>query len=90
MSAPVPYDFIAAIEDAAPGIVVQREMIDAVAAAWLQNGRVALTAPEIVDLVGPLPDYPTGLPRWPDQYGGMPDPRGWTRLADDKIVRGFP
>lgn len=90
MSAPVPYDFIAAIEDAAPGIVVQREMIDAVADAWEENGRVALTAETIIALVGPLPDYPTGLPRWPDQYGGMPDPRGWTRLLNDKVVRGGP
>ena len=80
------YDFISAIELAAPGVVVQEADIDAVSLAWAINGFVALTSAQIIALVGPLPTSPDALPRFPDAYGGMTTPQGWSRSWPDTVV----
>lgn len=81
----VNYDFIAAIEAAAPGVVIQRANLDAVSAAWLANNQVALSTAAIVALVGPLPAYPTGMKRFPDSN---PAPDGWSIVQNDTVVTG--
>ncbi|HEV2673390.1 MAG TPA: hypothetical protein VGV37_02545 [Aliidongia sp.] len=57
------YDLVAAIDIAAPGIVLQRESLDAVADAYVAGGSVPLTNAQIVAIAGPLPPVPTSIPR---------------------------
>lgn len=84
---PDTYDYIALIERYVPGRVVQREDIEALSLAYELADYQPLTEAEIYALVGPSPDYPTSLPRFPDGYGGMPSPDGWSILSDGKVVR---
>ena len=69
------WDMLAAIDVAAPGIVVTRELLDAVAEAFAANDYQALTASEIVAIVGPLPSYPSGLVRISDSNPAID---GWS------------
>jgi hypothetical protein len=76
MNGPDPsYDLIAAIDRAAPGVVLQREIIDGCAAAYAAGGYVPLTDAQIVAVIGPLPVAPTSIP-YRDKYsddGSIPE-----------------
>jgi hypothetical protein len=108
--APVPnYDLLGAIDRLFPGVVVQRNLVDAannrllVKGAALDSSDVAAilaaanaldagqALPAYVPTTEPdysttLPTYPAGLPRFPDAYGGMTSPDGWSRTWAGKVV----
>ena len=50
-----PYDLVAAFDSLAPGLVLQRADLDAVAAAYAANGFQPLTSAQMIAAVGPLP-----------------------------------
>lgn len=69
MARPDPaYDLVAAIETAAPGVVLQRAIVDGCAAAYALGGYVPLTTAQIIAVTGPLPAPVTSIPRC-DRYG---------------------
>jgi hypothetical protein len=57
------YDYIAVIDLLAPGVVLQREILDGVSAAYAANNFQPLTQAQVVAVTGPLPSYPTTLKR---------------------------
>ena len=64
MSGPDPnYDLVAAIDTLAPGIVLQRDILDGCAAAYAAGGYRPLTAAQIVAVTGPLPAPLTRIKR---------------------------
>ena len=48
------------------GISPNRAMNDAIMAAWIAGGKVALTQAQYLAITGPAPVYPTTLKRYPD------------------------
>lgn len=72
---PRDWDPLSAIDSAAPGLVVTRERLDAVQAAYVAGGLQPLTAAAIVAIVGPLPPYPSGLVRLADSNPAID---GWS------------
>lgn len=67
MSAPDPnYDVLSAFDTFAPGVVLQRATWDALNEQYAANGYTPLTQAQVVAIAGPLPTYPTTLPRYPD------------------------
>lgn len=63
MSAPDPtYDLIAAFDEAAPGVLLQRDILDGLAAAYAAGAYGRLSTPEIIAVTGPLPTPLTGIP----------------------------
>lgn len=65
------YDLIAAIDLYAPGVILQREVQDGVAAAYEANLCTPVTEAQVLAVTGPLPVAPTELPRFADSN---PDP----------------
>ena len=57
------YDLISIFDTLAPGVVMQRQFLDGLAAAWALNGYKPLTQAQVVAVTGPLPTAPTSLPR---------------------------
>jgi hypothetical protein len=83
------YDLPGAIETLAPGVVVQREMVDAVDIAYAANGYQALTSAQVIaalqtpppsDTVKTLANAPTLPVVFPVQP--PPYPTGLPRFAD--------
>lgn len=69
-TAPDPrYDYQALVTG---GIVLQRQIVDCLAAAYAANGYTPLTQAQIDACTGPQPAYPASLPRFPDSN---PPPR---------------
>jgi hypothetical protein len=81
-------DYIALIEQYAPGVVVQREMIDALSLAYQLANFAPITSAQVLAIVGTLPVYPTSMPRFPDANGGMESPDGWSIVDGDMVVTG--
>jgi hypothetical protein len=72
MTRPDPsYDLIAAIDRYAPGLILQRAVLDGVAAAYVAGGYVPVTQAQVLAVTGPLPVAPTSLRRFADSN---PDP----------------
>ncbi len=66
-SAPDPqYDVLGAFDMWAQGVVLQRPILDALEAQYAANGFTPLTEAQVIAIAGPLPPYPTSLPRFPD------------------------
>lgn len=57
------WDPIAAIDTLAPGVVLQRSILDAVVAAWIANNYQPLTQAQIIAITGPLPPFLTSI-KW--------------------------
>lgn len=73
MTGPDPsYDLLAAFQQFAPGVVLQRSIEDGLATQYAANGYTPLTQAQVVAIAGPLPAYPTSLPRFADSN---PEPR---------------
>lgn len=68
------YDLRDALYAFAPGVLPTRAIDDALAAQYAANGFVELTQGQVLAIVGPLPSYPAGLPRFPDSN---PSTDGW-------------
>lgn len=67
MQAPDPsYDLLAAFQQYAPGVVLQRSIEDGLAVAYAAGGYAPLTQAQVLAVTGPLPIYPTSLPRFAD------------------------
>lgn len=66
------YDFLAELQRYAPGVVVQREILDGMAAQYAANGYTPLTQAQVLAITGPLPKLPSGLVRLADSN---PSPR---------------
>ena len=57
------YDLVGAIDMAAPGVVLQRAILDGCAAAYAAGGYKPLTIAQILAVTGPLPPVPVSIPR---------------------------
>lgn len=57
------WDPIAAIDTMAPGVVLQRSILDGVVVAFAAGGYRPLTAAQIIAVTGPLPPPLTSIPR---------------------------
>ncbi len=73
------YDLLAVLDEFAPGVVAQRETLDAMAAQYAANGFKPLTQAQVLAIVGPLPAYPAALPRFPDSNESPRD--GWVQYG---------
>lgn len=72
---PRPIDFRDAFYAYAPGVLLTRELDDALGAQFMLNGGAALSQSQVLAIVGPLPAFPTSVPRLADSN---PDPHtGW-------------
>lgn len=58
------FDPIAIIDTMAPGLVLQRSLIDAVETALAANGFRPLTQAQVIAAIGPLPTFPTTIRRF--------------------------
>ena len=55
-------DPIAIIDTLAPGVVLQRSVLDAVWTAWQVNGGKPLTQAQVIAAIGPLPAVLISIP----------------------------
>lgn len=75
MAADGKYDPRSAFYLYAPGLLLTRDLEQAIVAQYAANNFTPLTQAQVLAITGPLPAYPTGLPRFADSN---PDPvDGW-------------
>lgn len=60
------YDLLAAFDTYAPGVILQRPILDALSTAWIAGGFKPLTAAQIAAIAGPLPPLVTSIRKLPE------------------------
>lgn len=87
MASPDPnYDTHAALYQFAPGVLLTAEIEAALAAQYQANGYTPLTQDQVLAITGPLPVYPTKLPRFQDSNPRSSD--GWAIDTPDRALFG--
>lgn len=87
MVSPLPfYDPHNALYEFAPGVLLTAEIEAALAAQYLANGYTPITQAQVLAITGPLPAYPTKLPRFQDSNPRSSD--GWAIDRPDRAVFG--
>ena len=66
------YDVLSALQQFGPGVVLTEAVYGGLVAAYAAGGFVSLDQAQVLAVTGPLPPYPTELPRFPDSN---PQPR---------------
>lgn len=69
------YDFRTALYAFAPGVLLTRDLEAALGAQYVANAYTPLTQAQVLAIAGPLPAFPTKLPRFPDSNAASD---GWT------------
>jgi hypothetical protein len=81
------YDLQGALEILLPGVVMQRAVLDAGAAAYAAKNYQPLDATDVPGILAAagvtLPSYPAGLPRFPDSNASPRD--GWVKYGAELI-----
>ncbi len=58
------YDVLGALQQFGPGVVLTEAVYGGLVAAYAAGGFVPLDQAQVLAVTGPLPPYPTGLPRF--------------------------
>ncbi len=66
------YDVLGALQQFGAGVVLTEAIYSGLVAAYAAAGYAPLDQAQVLAVTGPLPPYPTGLPRFPDSN---PSPR---------------
>lgn len=84
MAGPDPqYNILTALEQFAPGVVLTRDIDAALGAQYAANGYTPLTSVQVLAIVGPLPAFPSGMPRFEDSN---PAVDGWALDRRQKFI----